>query len=63
MATAIYMADLGANAQTYSAEHMAAQKYYAGSNWSLPQNQFYGNQVMAHADTFQSNIDFLATVK
>jgi peptidoglycan hydrolase CwlO-like protein len=63
MATAIYMSDLGAGAQTYSAEHMAAQKYYAGGNWALPQNQFYGNQVLAHADAFQTNIDFLATVK
>lgn len=62
MATAIYMSDLGAGAQTYSAEHTAALKYYAGSNWSLPQNQFYGNQVMGHATTFQDNIDFLKTV-
>lgn len=62
MATAIYMSDLGAGAQTYSAEHTAALKYYAGGNWSLPQNQFYGNQVMGHATTFQDNIDFLKTV-
>lgn len=59
MATAIYMSDLGAGAQTYTAEHTAALKYYAGGNWSLPQNQFYGNQVMGHAATFQENIDFL----
>lgn len=62
MATAIYMADLGAGAQTYTAEHTAALKYYAGGNWSLPQNQFYGNQVLGHATTFQDNIDFLKTV-
>lgn len=62
MATAIYMSDLGAGAQTYTAEHTAALKYYAGGNWSLPQNQFYGNQVMGHAETFQANIDFLKTV-
>lgn len=62
MATAIYMADLGAGAQTYNAEHTAALKYYAGGNWSLPQNQFYGNQVMGHAKIFQDNIDFLKTV-
>jgi membrane-bound lytic murein transglycosylase B len=63
MATAIYMKDLGAGAQTYSAEHTAALKYYAGGNWSLPQNQFYGNQVMGHAATFQDNITFLEDVE
>lgn len=63
MATAIYMSDLGAGAQTYTAEHTAALKYYAGGNWSLPQNQFYGNQVMGHATTFQQNIDFLEEVE
>jgi peptidoglycan hydrolase CwlO-like protein len=63
MATAIYMSDLGAGAQIYTAEHTAALKYYAGGNWALPQNQFYGNQVMGNADIFQANIDFLATVK
>ncbi len=63
MATAIYMSDLGAGAQTYTTEHTAALKYYAGGNWSLPQNQFYGNGVMGHATTFQDNIDFLATVE
>ncbi len=63
MATAIYMSDLGAGAQTYTAEHTAALKYYAGGNWSLPQNQFYGNGVMGHATTFQDNIDFLDSVE
>jgi peptidoglycan hydrolase CwlO-like protein len=63
MATAIYMSDLGAGAQTYTAEHTAALKYYAGGNWSLPQNQFYGNGVMGHAATFQENIDFLEDVE
>jgi membrane-bound lytic murein transglycosylase B len=61
-ATALYVADLGATAQTYTAERTAALKYYAGSNWSKPQNQFYGNQVLGHATTFQQNIDFLADV-
>jgi membrane-bound lytic murein transglycosylase B len=63
MATAIYMKDLGAGAGTYTAEHTAALKYYAGGNWAQPQNQFYGNQVMGHATTFQQNIDFLAEVE
>jgi membrane-bound lytic murein transglycosylase B len=58
-ATAIYVSDLGASAQTYDAERTAALKYYAGSNWASPQNAFYGNSVMAHAEAFQANIDFL----
>lgn len=61
-ATAFYVRDLGAAAGTYTDEKTAALKYYAGSNWSLPQNQFYGNQVMAHAAEFQNNIDFLKDV-
>jgi membrane-bound lytic murein transglycosylase B/uncharacterized protein YoxC len=61
-ATAFYVKDLGAAAGNYTAEKTAALKYYAGSNWSLPQNQFYGNQVMGHAATFQQNIDFLKDV-
>jgi peptidoglycan hydrolase CwlO-like protein len=62
-ATGLLVRDLGAGAQTYTAERTAALKYYAGGNWSLPQNQFYGNQVMAHAAEFQKNIDFLADVQ
>lgn len=56
MASAIYLTDLGAGAQTYTAEHTAALKYYAGSNWSLPQNRFYGDQVMGHANNIQKNM-------
>lgn len=59
MATAIYMSDLGAGAQTYTAERTAALRYYAGGNWSLPQNAFYGNSVMSHAEGFQAQLDFL----
>lgn len=61
-ATAIYVSDLGASAQTYTAERTAALKYYAGSNWSNPANAFYGNSVMVHAETFQKSIDFLKSV-
>lgn len=61
-ATALYVRDLGAAAGTYTAEKTAALKYYSGSNWAKPQNQFYGNQVMAHAAEFQNNIDFLKDV-
>ncbi len=62
MATAIYMKDLGAAAGGYTAERTAALKYYAGGNWALPQNAFYGNSVMQHATTFQGSIDFLDEV-
>lgn len=63
MATAVYMRDLGAAAQTYNAEKTAALKYYAGGNWSLPQNQFYGNSVMKHVTTFQDQINFLDDIE
>ncbi len=59
MASALYLADLGAGAGGYTAERTAALKYYAGSNWSLPANAFYGNGVMNHASTIQGTIDEL----
>lgn len=61
MATAIYMADLGAGAQTYTAERNAACKYYSGRSCDnrKPANTSYGNSVVAKADAFQQNIDFL----
>lgn len=58
-ASALYLADLGAGAGGYTAERTAALKYYAGSNWSLPANAFYGNGVMNHATRIQSTIDEL----
>jgi membrane-bound lytic murein transglycosylase B len=58
-ATAIYMQDLGAAAQTYTAERTAALKYYAGGGWNKPANAFYGNSVMDHAADFQADIDIL----
>lgn len=61
-ATALYVKDLGAAAGGFTAEKTAALKYYAGSNWGLPQNQFYGNSVMSHAANFQEQIDFLKEV-
>jgi membrane-bound lytic murein transglycosylase B len=59
MASALYVSDLGASGGNYTAEKTAALRYYAGSNWNLPQNAFYGNGVMAHAAEMQKNIDFL----
>lgn len=61
-ATALYVRDLGAAAGGYSAEKTAALKYYAGSNWNLPKNQFYGNSVSSHATDFQEQINFLKEV-
>ena len=62
-ATALYVKDLGASAGGFTAERTAALKYYAGGNWSLPANAFYGDQVMNHAATFQQQIDFLKEVE
>lgn len=58
MATAIYMKDLGAAAQTYSAERKAAGQYYAGSNWATL-GISYANSVLSFADQYQQNINFL----
>jgi len=62
MATALYVKDLGAAAGGYTAERTAALKYYAGSNWNLPQNAFYGNSVINHTSSIQKQIDFLDEV-
>lgn len=62
MATALYLKDLGASAGGYTAERTAALKYYAGSNWSLPQNAFYGNSVMVHTADIQDQVNFLKDV-
>jgi hypothetical protein len=61
VATAIYLSDLGAGLQTYSAERNAACKYYSGRSCDSrsPSNTPYGNSVVKKADTFQQNIDFL----
>jgi peptidoglycan hydrolase CwlO-like protein len=61
MATAIYLSDLGAGPQTYSAERNAACKYYSGRacDNKAPANASYGNSVVAKADSIQQNIDFL----
>lgn len=61
MATALYLSDLGAGLQTYSAERNAACKYYSGRacDNKKPVNSTYGNSVVSKADAFQQNIDFL----
>lgn len=61
MATALYLKDLGAAAGGYTAERNAACKYYSGRSCDTrkPTNYTYGNSVIAKAETFQNNIDFL----
>jgi membrane-bound lytic murein transglycosylase B len=56
MASAIYLADLGANKGGYTAERTAALKYYAGNNWQKASNAFYGNEVMVKAQNIQENM-------
>jgi len=60
-ATALYVQDLGAAAQTFTAEREAACKYYSGRGCTDPKvkNLFYGNAVMAHAESIQKDIDVL----
>lgn len=60
-ATALYVKDLGAATQTFTAEREAACKYYSGRGCSDPKvkNLFYGNGVMAHAEKIQADIDLL----
>ena len=60
-ATAILMSDNGATAGTAAAERLAALRYFAGwGNASNPAYAFYGDDVMAFADQFQSDIDTLS---
>ena len=61
-ATALYLADLGAGARTYTSEKTAAAKYYAGSNYLQSPGQSYGNSVIAKAEKFQTDIDFLKSI-
>jgi membrane-bound lytic murein transglycosylase B len=58
-ATALYLADLGAAAGGYTAEHTAAAKYYAGGNYAGGPGQSYGTSVLSHATGFQDQITFL----
>jgi peptidoglycan hydrolase CwlO-like protein len=64
MATAIYLADLGASGQTYTSERNAACRYYSGRSCDnkTPSNTPYGNSVIKKADDFQANIDFLKNI-
>ena len=55
LATAVYMADLGAGSGGYTAEKNAACRYYSGRacDNKAPANSFYGNQVLSKAENIQ----------
>lgn len=54
MASAMYLKDLGASTQTYTAERNAACRYYSGASCGLRTgNTAYGNSVIAKADNIQ----------
>lgn len=54
MASALYLSDLGAGSQTYSAERSAACRYYSGKSCgSVSGSSSYGNSVMKYADSIQ----------
>lgn len=60
-ATSLFISDLGAGLQTYTAERNAACRYYSGRSCDnrSPRNSFYGDAVIAKAEQFQEDIDFL----
>lgn len=55
IASATFLADLGASRGGYSAEHEAAARYYAGGNWKTL-GQGYANSVLNHAQTIQTTM-------
>ena len=63
MASALFLADLGANSQDYTNERTAACRYYSGKNCFTNGRAniglSYGNKVMERAATIQRDIDFL----
>jgi len=58
VATGLYLSDVGASGGSYTPEHTAAAKYYAGGNWAVA-GQAYANSVMGKAASFQHDIDTL----
>ena len=57
-ASALFLADLGATGQSYTAERNAACRYYSGSKCSSISSA-YGDQVMARVESIQADIDYL----
>ncbi len=60
VACALYLANWGATAKTREAEWKAAMIYFSGS--TNPRYRFYGDSVMALADKYQQEIDYLKQV-
>ena len=58
-ASAVKLANGGANVQTYDAEWKAAMLYYAGSRWNNPVYAFYGDSVMDLARAIQEEVNVL----
>ena len=59
-ATAVLMADNGADAGTLAAERLAALRYFAGwANATKPAYRFYADGVLGYAEEFQADIDVL----
>ena len=59
-ATALLMADNGADGGTRASERLAALRYFAGwRNAQKPQYAFYGDGVMGFVDDIQADIDIL----
>jgi len=62
VASAVLLRDNGADAGTRSAERLAALRYFAGWKNALnPSYAFYGDEVMALSDKYQSQIDILGS--
>lgn len=64
IASAVFLANLGAGTQDFTNERTAACRYYSGktcysSKGSANVGLSYGNQVMTRAATIQKDIDFL----
>ncbi len=62
MASALYLADLGASSQVYTAERNAACKYYSGRACSGSTNTAYGNQVMERVANLEANMKVLESL-
>lgn len=59
VATALYLKDVGADAQTYAAERKAAAMYYGGSRWRTYLYS-YGQWVVERARSFEEDIKDLS---
>lgn len=58
-ATAMLMADNGADQGSRAAERRAALRYFAGGNWNKPSFAFYGDGVMKYRDQYQADINVI----